>query len=372
VEITEVTQHRLRRALPGPFSASWVPGGEQTETTVDLIEVHTDEGVTGVTAFPSFPGGLDLEPALENALVGEDPHEIERVRKFLDTVEFLGASAVHVEIALWDIVGKDAGKPVYQLLGGSGDPVPVYASTGEVQSAEERLPYVRDRVEEGFRAVKLRFTSPDDVAVARAVREEFPDLTLMVDANKGWTMRLAGEVGERWSLKEALRVAAQLEDIGDVAWLEEPLPQYDYENLAELRRSTSVPIAGGESVDGMAPLREYVDHRSLDVLQPDAVFATGILDGKKVAGMAEAFGVEFAPHTWSNGVGLAANLHLIAASHAEWCEYPLEPPGIVPESRDFMLTEPLTPTDGLIEPPSDPGLGVDVDWDVVEETRVAE
>jgi len=373
MEITGITQRRLREPLPAPFDPSWVPGGTQTDLTVDLFEVDTDEGITGVTAMPTFPGGLDLEGVFESQLVGEDPHEVERILELLETVEFLGADAYHMELALWDIIGKDAGKPVYRLLGGDDRPVPVYASTGEIRPIEERLDYVRNRIEEGFEAVKLRFGSDEiatDIEVARAVREEFPDLTLMIDANNGWSMRLAGETGDSWSLPEAKRVADELESIGGVAWLEEPLPQHDYQRLAELRASTSIAIAGGESADGLYTLREYVAHDALDIIQPDAVFATGILNGKKAAGMAEAFGLEFAPHTWSNGIGLVANLHLLSATHAEWCEYPLEPPGFVPEARDFMLAEPVIPDEGAITPPDDPGLGLDVDWDAVAESEL--
>jgi L-alanine-DL-glutamate epimerase-like enolase superfamily enzyme len=373
MEITEITQRRIRKDLSEPFDPSWVPGGTQTDLTIDLFQVHTDEGVTGHTAMPSFPGGLDLEPVFESQLVGEDPHEVERILDLLESVEFLGADAYYMEIALWDIIGKTAGKPVYSLLGGDDRPVPVYASTGSIRPTEERLEYVEDRVEEGFEAVKLRFTADDvasDLETARAVREAFPDLTLMVDANNGWSMRLAGETGDAWSLPQAKRVAGELEDIGGVAWLEEPLPQNNYRRLAELRASTSIAIAGGESVSGLHTLREYVAHDSLDILQPDAVFATGILNGKKAAGMAETFGLGFAPHTWSNGIGLVANLHLLAATHAEWCEYPHEPPGFVPEARDFMLEEPVVPENGMIAPPKGPGLGLDIDWDAVEDAEI--
>jgi L-alanine-DL-glutamate epimerase-like enolase superfamily enzyme len=89
-----------------------------------------------------------------------------------------------------------------------------------------------------------------------------------------------------------------------------------------------------------------------------------------VAGLAEMEGLEFAPHTWSNGVGLAANLHLIAATDSEWCEFPLEPPGFVPAARDFMLADPIRPDGGRVEPPDGPGLGIELDWDAVEDATV--
>lgn len=373
MEITEINQRTLQWDLPGPFKPSWVPGGTQTELTIDLIQVHTDDGITGLTAMPTFPGGIDMEPALEGILLGEDPREIERLLKFLDTIEFLGADACHVEIALWDILGKEAGMPIYRLLGGSNEPIRAYASTGAIKPVDERLEMVEECVDSGFEAVKLRFGSEEienDLAVARAVRDAFPDLTLMVDANMGWSMRLAGEIERRWAFKEAIHVAEELEEIGGVAWLEEPLGQHAYERLAELRTQTSVPIAGGESVPGVHTLRQYIAHDSLDILQPDVVFATGIMRGKKVAGLVEMEGLEFTPHTWSNGIGLAANLHLMAATESEWCEYPLEPPEFVPGARDFMLVEPIRSDDGWIQPPEGPGLGIDLDWDAIEEATV--
>jgi L-alanine-DL-glutamate epimerase-like enolase superfamily enzyme len=178
---------------------------------------------------------------------------------------------------------------------------------------------------------------------------------------------------EKWSFGEALSVARELEDIGNIGWLEEPLDRRNYAGLARLREKTDVPIAGGEFNNGMYHFREYVDQESLDVLQPDAVLATGILNGKKVSGMAEMHGLEFAPHTWNDGLGFAANLHLLACTDARWCEYPLEPPGWTPESRDFLLEEPITAEDGAVEPPSGPGLGVKLDWDLVHELdRTAE
>lgn len=370
MEITGIDQHHLVHDLDGSWAPTWVPGADSGSHELDLFAVHTDAGVTGHTAYPSFPGGgLDLAAGYESVLVGEDPREIERILERVETLEFLGTDARHMEVAMWDIIGKDAGLPVYRLLGGSPDPVPVYASTGERQHAEERIAYVEDRVAEGYEAVKLRFGAADpeadrDLPVARYLREEFPELTLMVDANMGWTMQLTDQRRATWSPKTARYVARELEALQPVGWLEEPLPMHDYERLAELRSATDVPIAGGESVQGLEPLREYVTHGSLDVLQPDAMFATGIRGGKTVADLAALHGLEFAPHTWSNGLGLAANLHLMALADVRWCEYPLEPP-FDAAARDFLLAEPLTPEDGRLRPPDGPGLGVEIDWDAV-------
>lgn len=372
MEITEITARRLEYDLAATYHPSWVPGATQTSHEVDLYEVHTDEGVSGLTAFPPNPGDDDPTTAYESHLVGMNPYEIESIRPKLDSLAFLGTEPWHIEVALWDLIGKDLGLPIYRLLGGTDSPVRIYASTAERRPPEQRVEDVQDRVDEGFPAVKLRFGEDDledDLAVARAVREAFPDLTLMVDANMGWSIRVSG-VERRWSFTEALTAARALEELGDVAWLEEPLPQRQYGRLADLRRRTDIAIAGGESVGGLDVYREYIDHGSLDILQPDAIFATGIRGGKTIAELASLHGLSFAPHTWSNGIGLAANLHLIAASDARWCEYPIEPPAWDEAARDFMLAEPLSHDDGMITPPNGPGLGIELDDEAIAATTV--
>ncbi|PSQ18888.1 hypothetical protein BRD00_03870 [Halobacteriales archaeon QS_8_69_26] len=366
MQITGVSQTHLSHDLGDTFEPTWIPGYPQGTHEVELFEIETDAGITGRAASPSFAGGLDYADALSFFLLGEDPHDVGRIRRKLESVRLIGPRPWHLEMALWDVIGKDAGKPVYELLGGTGDPVRAYASTAERRGPEERLSYVEDRVAEGFEAVKLRFgpDPEDDLGVARRVRREFPDLTLMVDANMGWSVRVM-EDRETWSAKEALRVARELEDVGGVAWLEEPLHRTDYEGLARLRERTDVPIAGGEFNEA-GELRDLVDRDCLDVLQPDAAIATGIRGATEVAAHARDHGLDFAPHTWTNGLGFAANLHVMAAVDADWCEYPLEPPAWTPENRDFLLTESIDHEDGTVAPPDGPGLGVELDRDAIE------
>ncbi|WP_435346872.1 mandelate racemase/muconate lactonizing enzyme family protein [Haloarchaeobius sp. HRN-SO-5] len=363
MQITGVTQQHLTHALDGSFSPTWIPGYPQGSHEVELFEVETDDGITGLCASPSFAGGLEYETPLSLFLTGEDPHDVEAIRRKLRSIDLIGPRPWHLELALWDIVGKDAGKPVYELLGGSDDPIPCYASTGEVQDADGRIEYVQDRVDEGFQAVKLRITTREDLDVVRAVRESFPDLPLMVDANKGWAVRVMREE-ERWSYKDALAVARDLEAIGGIEWLEEPLPRHDYEGYARLRAATDVPIAGGEFNEGPGQLYRFLDHDALDVVQPDAALATGIRGGVAVASAAAERNVAFVPHTWTNGIGFAANLHVMAAVGSPWCEFPLEPPW-TPAVRDFMLTETLDHEDGYVRPPDGPGLGVELDAEVL-------
>lgn len=362
MEITGVDQYHLARDLDGSFDPTWVPGYPQSRHELELFEIETDAGITGVTASPSFPGGIDYGDTLRLLLIGENPHDVSRIRRKLASLDLLGPRPWHVEVALWDIIGKDAGKPIYEVLGATSREIRCYASTGEVKPAEERIEYVEDRLADGFEAVKLRITSREDVDIVRRVREAFPDLTLMVDANKGWAVRAVDEE-ERWSFAEALAVARDLEPL-DIAWLEEPLPRHDYRGYARLRERTGVPIAGGEFNDGPHEVRELLRHGAVDVLQPDAMLATGIQEGVTIAASARERGVRFVPHTWTNGVGLAANLHSMTAARSPWCEFPIEPPWTA-EVRDFPLTETIAAENGAVEAPSEPGLGVEIDRSVV-------
>jgi len=134
-----------------------------------------------------------------------------------------------------------------------------------------------------------------------------------------------------------------------------------------LRAKTDVPIAGGEFNNGVHHFREFVEQDALDVLQPDVLLSSGILKGKLIAGLADLYGLQFAPHTWNDGLGFAANLQLLACTGPSWCEFPLEPPGWSLATRDFLLAEPITAEDGSVTPPDGPGLGVDLDWETIEE-----
>jgi L-alanine-DL-glutamate epimerase-like enolase superfamily enzyme len=162
-----------------------------------------------------------------------------------------------------------------------------------------------------------------------------------------------------------------LAEIG-VVWLEEPLDKHDYEGYRRLREKSPVALAAGEMNQDLHEFREFIVRDALDVLQPDVSLSGGILTGKKVAAMAEAFGKTIAPHTWTSGLGLAANLQLMGACpNCEWAEFPYEPPGWDLKARDYFLAEPITiDPDGYITIPSKPGLGVEIDEDAVQHYTV--
>lgn len=371
MKITGVRVHLCHFPLPEPFSPSWRPGFPQTTNGVAIFRIQTDEGLEGVSA-----GVLVADEArgivnlLRLVLTGRDPTHVEDVFKILRTAaRVAGIRAWHVEPALWDLIGKQAGMPVWRLLGGSRDRVRAYASTGELREPGRRVEDVAALRERGFGAVKLRIRWPtveEDVALVRAVREAHPGLVLMVDANQGWRVHGFGDYPE-WDLARATNTARALEEL-DVTWLEEPLDQHDWRGYAELRRRTTVPLAGGELLSDLHGFRDLIEARGVDVIQPDAVMTGGIRMALTVAGMAEAAGVAFAPHTWTNGIGLLVNLQVMGvAATGGWCEYPIDPPGWTPEGRDAMLAEPTgIDEEGYVRLPQGPGLGI-----VLDEERLA-
>jgi L-alanine-DL-glutamate epimerase-like enolase superfamily enzyme len=191
----------------------------------------------------------------------------------------------------------------------------------------------------------------------------------MVDANQGW--RMAGDREPRWDVATAAQCAAVLERLG-VWWLEEPLPTADLEGYARLRARTDIRLAAGEMVRTAHEARDLVLRGGLDVIQPDVGLTGGIGGCRRLAALADLCGRMFSPHTWSNGYGLVANLHLaLAVSTCPYVEVPFDPPAWSAERRDWLLPAPLEiAPDGTIAPPPGPGLGVTPDLDALERYRV--
>jgi L-alanine-DL-glutamate epimerase-like enolase superfamily enzyme len=186
-------------------------------------------------------------------------------------------------------------------------------------------------------------------------------MVLMVDLNQGW--RMPGDTTKTLDPVAARNVAAQLAAY-DVLWLEEPLAGTDLRGLAALRASApGVRIAGGEMTRTFVETLAALDADAFDVYQPDVVLAGGMLRARTVAEVALARNRWFTPHTWTNGIGLLANLHVAAGvGGGPFIEYPYDPPGWTPERRDAFLAEPIRPDrGGILRVPQHPGLGVALD-----------
>jgi L-alanine-DL-glutamate epimerase-like enolase superfamily enzyme len=368
VRISSIETRRYAFPLDPPFRAAWDPvPRERLEAT--LVAVHTDEGLTGYASGDALPDA----PLLGRLLTGIDPLRTETVREICETVDFHGGRPWTAEVAVWDLVGKALGQPLWRLLGGRSERLVAYASSGERLPADERARRAAELAGRGIRAVKIRFDTTawrEGIEVLEEVRRAVgASLEIMVDSNQGW--RMAGDLTGRWDVATATACARELERLG-VYWLEEPLSTDDVDGYALLRRRTSLRIAAGEMVRTAAAARDLVVRGGIDVLQADVVLAGGIGGCRRVAALADLHGRMYSPHTWTNGLGLIANLHLACAvSTCPYIEVPFDPPAWTPERRDWLLPEPIEiGADGTVAPPAGPGLGVNPDLDRLEAWRV--
>ena len=360
VRITAVRLTRLSVPLDPPFPAAWDPVPRRSFAAT-IVRVETDEGVVGVGSGDTMDGF----EAFEHLFVGEDPLAIARHVRVLETIDFHAGRYWPLEAALWDILGQVAGLPVATLFGGATDGLPVYASCGMLLPPAARAESALRLRDEGFRALKIRVDPrrlEDGLAAVVATRDAVGDsMALMVDINQGW--RMAGDTSRSLDPVAAREVAARLAAL-DVLWLEEPLAGTDLAGLAALRGSApGIRIAGGEMTRTFAELLAAIEADAFDVYQPDVVLAAGMSRTRTLAELALARNRWFTPHTWTNGIGLLANLHVAAGvGGGPFLEFPYDPPGWSVERRDFMLAEPVRPgPDGILHVPSAPGLGIVLD-----------
>ena len=356
MKITDVKTIRLRAEIPANgqvFSRSGVRNSRSTT----LLQVETDEGITGLGSCSGNGELIEVIVArvLKPLLIGMDPIQIDEIwdkayirggHKEFGTRGVGVVALSGIDIALWDILGKVRGVPLYQLLGGKyRDKVPVYATALYPEEPSKVAQRARGFAEQGFHGVKIKvgFDLDQDIEIVRAVRRELgKDFIVMTDANQGYTL----EVG--------LQAAAAFADCG-VFWLEEPLFVEDIAGHAELRERGKVPIAVGENLNMCYAFENFVLRGAVDYLQPDVARAGGITEIKKISAMASKHGVTMSFHTWGDGVALAASVHLAAAlenSIVMELDYTYNP------LREELLGEPICLERGYLVPPRKPGLGV--------------
>ncbi len=359
MKITAIRLDRLRLPLDPPFLAAWDPVPRR-HFDATLVRVETDEGVTGYGSGDTMDGF----EAFEDLFVGRDPLRIAAHVAVLETVGVHAGRYWPLEAALWDIAGQVSGLPVSVLFGGAARGMPAYASFGEVRSPEERAEAAMAAVAAGFRAVKIRI-SRDDVAgglaAVRATRRAVgDDVGIMVDLNQWW--RMPGDITAALDAPAVRRLAAELAELG-VLWLEEPLPARDTAGMRALRDQTGIRVAGGEMARTPGELLDALAAGALDVIQPDVVLAVGMLRARTVAELAMLGNHWFTPHTWTNGLGLLANLHVAAGvGGGPYLEFPYDPPGWTEQRRDFFLGSPLLiDAGGFLAVPDRPGLGAEID-----------
>jgi L-alanine-DL-glutamate epimerase-like enolase superfamily enzyme len=369
--ITDVRLIRLRTERQvGVVEPAWDPGGTWPLRIGggSYVEVRTDAGLVGIG-----PGcNAVLLPALREQLVGKDPFDIERhdavLGYYAAGLPYEGTAGV--DIALWDVIGKLCGQPLYKLWGGGRDRVVPYASLMRLSTPEERAQQAAGLRQAGWRALKVRLhhqTMQEDIRTVEAVREAVgDDMAIMVDANQaqsagGW------QPGVRWDFRRAVETARVLQTLR-CTWLEEPLPRFAFDQLAELRRRVELPIAGGENNTGLHEFRHMLQNEVYDILQPECLVLEGISTVRKIGVLAGAFGKQVVPHHGAWDLGLIAHLHFVASCpHAPYLEILHDPPiGDYRHGFAVLQDPPAVGPDGCLAVPQAPGLGVELRQDLIE------
>ena len=371
MNIVKIEPIVVHQELKKPFHFSqW----EYSSRTICLVKITAEDGTygwgegygpahivkAGIEFFSPFIMGMN---ALDNEVIWK--HMYLRSLDYARKGVMLAALSA-IDIALWDIKGKLLDKPVFTLLGGKKHEHIMPYATGlyfsndkdlKSKLVEEALKYRS----EGFHGIKMKvgLGIEKDFEYVSEVREAIGnDVDLMIDSNHAY------------SLKEAVQLCVRLKD-QNIGWFEEPLSPELYDSYRQLRDKTDIPIAGGECEYLRHGFLELFQHHSVDIAQPDICAAGGITEVKKIAAMANTFGVDLVPHSWGTGVALHAAMHLIANldpnpgrmyQTAPWMELDRTENGL----RDILTSYKIVLENGLLKVPDDPGLGVEVDEDALE------
>ena len=366
MRITEITTTGLRGATP---EGGWSNELRPDDIVHTLVAVHTDGGLIGIgSAFTSealVNAAIDL---LRPLLIGETAIEPERVAEKLHQHTFWmgrGGTVTHaisaIDVALWDILGQFLGQPVGRLLGGRyRDRVLPYASL-LIEAPGPMTEKLSELVSFGFRAFKIgwgdfgRIDAKTDEAIVSAARAALgEDLLLAVDAG-GSEAHFPGRFN--W----ALRTSQMLDDYG-IAWFEEALPPDSIDDFVALRRSSRVPISGGEVLTRRQAFRPYLEHGAFDVVQPDTTKCGGLSESRRIGWMAGEHGVKLIPHGWNTAIGLAADLQLASAlADTDMVEYKTGSAYVDDLAGGAWKLD----DDGMLEIPERAGLGLVLDPDAV-------
>jgi len=353
-----------------------------------FLKLQTDSGIEGlgeVYSVPFHPSLVErmLADVVERCVVGREPWDIERIWRSVYSSGFtqhpdltMMGLLSGIEMACWDLIGKDAGKPVYKLLGGRvherlrsytylypkpGDRTNVYADP--VLAAERAAEYVAM----GFTAVKFDpagpYTAFDGRQLGLADLERSETFVRTLREAVGTKADLLFGTHGQMTAAGAIRLARRIERY-DPLWLEEPIPPDNPREMAKVARATTIPIATGERLASKYDFQRILEDGAASILQMNLGRVGGILEGKKIAAMAEACHVQIAPHLYCGPVVGAANIQLAACSPNFLIQE-----GILDWSgfHARILKQPIQWQDGYIIPPDGPGLGVELDEEVARQ-----
>lgn len=352
--------------------------GDGTQDSV-IIRIDTDEGIYGLAEVDSAPylvkAAIDMpdshsaQRGMRNVLIGMDPMATEVIWDTLYESTYYyarGGAGMHaisgIDMALWDIRGKAAGMPVYQLMGGAyRRKIPAYISILMPSTEDEVKELVDYHMTRGYSGIKFGWGNlGDDMAhdlkLVRAARKALgPDKLLMIDIAMNWR-----------SYKTALDACRAYEAEG-VHWVEEPFRVEQTEMFAKLRLETDLNITSGEELSALTEFETYLEMGCVDILQPDLSRCGGLTIGKKILDAAKRHQVPIIPHNFKSGLLMSATLQYIAtlpdARYLEYC-------GQETVLSRSLVTEPVTVKDGWVEIPDRPGLGVELNMDTVNRYRV--
>ncbi|MFN8524796.1 MAG: mandelate racemase/muconate lactonizing enzyme family protein [Chloroflexota bacterium] len=370
-------------------------GGVNAARAALLVIVETDSGLTGigesgVAGGPSISTKTVVDRELAPLVVGQDPFEVERLWRLMAVRTrqhgrrgLLMHAIAGIDMALWDLIGKALKQPLYRILGAYRDRVPAYASGGfffEGKSTQDLAEECRRYREEGYGGVKIKIgrnrgdyaLSPMEVSAGNDLCVTTPEEDLeRIRASReaiGPNMKLMADVNCAWSAATATTMAKRMEPY-NLFWLEEPITPEDVVGSAALAASTTVPIAGYETASGMGEYRALIDARAVDVVQVDLSWSGGITEARRIAAYAYAHHLPFAPHVFTSAVNVAASLHL-AASIPNGTLFELDQN--VNRLRTDLIANPFKiDGNGDIRVPDAPGLGIELNDDVVRELTIS-
>lgn len=367
----------VSQKLKKPFHFSqW----EYQTRTICLVKVITEDGTygwgEGYGPANLVKAGIDFFTPFILELNALD-HEVIWQQMYLRSLDYarrgvLLAALSAIDIALWDIKGKYFDLPVCSLLGGKKNEfIKPYATGlyfsngGDVKDklVEEAIGYK----EQGYHGIKMKvgLGIAKDTEYVSAVKKAIGDeVELMVDSNHAY------------NLKEALQLCDALKDM-NISWFEEPVSPEHYADYRQLRERTNIPISGGECEYLRYGFLQLFQNLCVDIAQPDICAAGGLTEVKKIAAMANTFGVELIPHSWGTGVALHAAMHLIANlditpgrmhQSEPWMELDRTENAL----RDIVTTPLIIPENGLFKVPETPGLGVEIDEEALDKFQIDE
>ena len=357
----------VRVVAPHVERYTWSHDLPEQYMTNTIVRIRTDDGVEGVAGVSNYTShAFDRYTAetlrhLVPILIGKNPLQRETLwREMWSRVfPFAPQALAAVDNALWDLMGRVAGLPVYQMLGGARDRIQSYASTPMLEDVPAYLRFIEEMVELGFRAVKFHmWCLPEkDLELARAVRKQYPgdDVQFMFDAENNYD-----RVG-------ALRVAQELDDL-NFRWFEAPLPDFDIEGYCELTSRVSIPVVpSGNWIQDLPAFADALRKRAWRTARTDVTMCGGFTRAQKFLALVEAAGIDCEIMSWGYTLIACSNLHLqLSIPNCQYYEQAVPFAAYEYGMKDVIRTQ----SDGYVYAPKKPGLGVDVDWPAMESATI--